>query len=683
MAKLKSGNAVVRLLLAHGEKLGILIFLGCAGMLFWSALGIDHLDKEPSDLESVTRNAQNRIREATWDSVDPNNKVVCLTSAGAGVMTKIPAEHFPPLEYPLNPPVLKAIQLRLDPQILPVEDLEVYGDSGLWANADEAVIRANKLAALQKAQQEQLESQAEQDRLNREEGEGGRESALYGGRRPNRGPEGTRDETNKRARRDGPVIVGSSSRASLQGFEEIRSESWVTVVGKIPIEQQTKIYDSALENASGYDPGRDLPEYKGYEVQRAELTTEGLSDWKTLEIVSSKVLDKKIQTYPFDSPDLISERFIHPLMTHPLPPMVLREWDRRVTHSDIPLIEEEQPEEMFDAMPAESETDSAEDEDVFASRDDQFGGGRLGFGGEEDGPMRRRPGGRTGRTARRGGPAGYPGMMRGGGEFGGEGAMGMRGGLGGRRGGSGAMFAWDGQTSHILFRYFDNTVTAGSRYRYRIRLVMADVNNDVGEQYLDKSVLDRRSQLKGNKKRYRFTDWSPQSPIASVPLPARVYVAGAEPAKKSGGEPEVEMVVKAFDSTVPAEFAKVEQFLRGTVLNPLEKADVVWVQSSNLEVEVEEKLKEEFQFRTGVTVVDIRGGKKLSTRNKDLVRPARVLLMDPAGRLYIQGELEDRESVKDFEYAQEGGGTNNLRGFGGGPPRGRGGPEGEFSPEGF
>ena len=38
-SKLKSGNPLVRFLLAHGEKLGITAILVCAGMLFWASLG--------------------------------------------------------------------------------------------------------------------------------------------------------------------------------------------------------------------------------------------------------------------------------------------------------------------------------------------------------------------------------------------------------------------------------------------------------------------------------------------------------------------------------------------------------------------------------------------------------------------------------------------------------------------
>ena len=52
--------------------------------------------------------------------------------------------------------------------------------------------------------------------------------------------------------------------------------------------------------------------------------------------------------------------------------------------------------------------------------------------------------------------------------------------------------------------------------------------------------------------------------------------------------------------------------------------------------------KMEFQFQTNIAVVDVEGGERLT---KDMSSPGRVLLMDPAGRLYIREELDDKEDV--------------------------------------
>ena len=87
--------------------------------------------------------------------------------------------------------------------------------------------------------------------------------------------------------------------------------------------------------------------------------------------------------------------------------------------------------------------------------------------------------------------------------------------------------------------------------------------------------------------------------------------------------------------------------------------------------------REGFKFVTGMTLLDIDGGEKLS---KDMNTPARVMLMGPAGDLYIRNELDDKPAVeyhkmlftKDKRFGpggQEGAGPEGL-GPGGAQPRG-------------
>lgn len=254
--------------------------------------------------------------------------------------------------------------------------------------------------------------------------------------------------------------------------------------------------------------------------------------------------------------------------------------------------------------------------------------------------------------------------------------------MGGRRGGISTMYTWDRETSHLLFRYFDNTVKPGHQYRYRVRLALADVNHNIPEQYLDKTVTERRSKIKSKVlKKYTFTDWSEPSPVASVPLPARVYLVDSVPANEAtfDDEPEANMLVKVFNSELPAELAKNEEFLRGSVLNFAAKASVIWADRADRDEE--DKWNEEFEFRTGITVLDFRGGEKLSSKNRDLTAPARAVLMDLAGRMFLQNEMDDSESVAEYEDVIEGGqDSRNRRGGRGG---GFEGGEGMFGGEGM
>ncbi|MCH7751568.1 MAG: hypothetical protein IH898_05370 [Planctomycetes bacterium] len=336
--------------------------------------------------------------------------------------------------------------------------------------------------------------------------------------------------------------------------------------------------------------------------------------------------------------------------------MILRDWDRRVTHSSIPLITEDVPEDMFDVEETEaSDVLLSEDEFFAPSAEDRQDNWRRGA---ERGSFssRRSTSLRSQRVRRpsRGYGSGYGGGDDDDDEEGGGSYLRRGGGGSVRRGNSFATYTWDGITPHVLFRYFDYNVQPGHRYRYRVRLALADCNHDVLEMYLDKTVTERRSKIKKDSlKTYNFTDWSEPSPVASVPLPARVYLASAETANESNynDEPEANILVKVFNSELPAEIAIKESFLRGSVLNVEEKPKVIWADRANRDTN---EWNEKFVFRTGITVVDFRGGKRLSSKNRDLTVPARVVLMDPAGHLFLQNELDDSESVTEFQDAIEG-----------------------------
>ena len=115
------------------------------------------------------------------------------------------------------------------------------------------------------------------------------------------------------------------------------------------------------------------------------------------------------------------------------------------------------------------------------------------------------------------------------------------------------------------------------------------------------------------------------------------------------------------------------------MINVTEKANVIWASSFDPEK------SPEFKFQTGITVLDFSGGEKLSSKNKELVMPARALLMDPAGHLFVQTELDDEETVDEYIMVLEqgkdergGGGYGGGYGGEGGGYGGEGGRGGEF-----
>jgi hypothetical protein len=463
-------------------------------------------------------------------------------------------------------------------------------------------------------------------------------------------------------------------------------------------------------------------------VQRAEVTEAGDGEWQTIKKVVPKVLIDDMESWPIQATDIINPKYNHPLLTYPLPPMVLREWDASVTHSELPI---PTPEELMGGM-GEGMDDGrgqGRDRDRERGRDgdeeqgDLFQGAaedegpQPGFGGLDggrggyDGGRGFMPGGvdggRGGFIPGRGGTDGGRGYMPGGrgGFDGGRGGYdGGRGGRGGYDGGRGGMmgggrgsvdpsmftqFTWDGTTRYLLFRYFDYAVQPGKKYRYRVRLALKDVNAEpMPEKYLEEEVIERRTR---DNTAFVMSPFSDPTPVAVVPQAGLVYVAGAKPANPSNpaAEPEAELLIKGLDAGSASEAALQDMFTRGTVLNLIGKqAKVIW--SSTFEPtdrDGDPVDSPKFDFRTGLTLLDFAGGEILAGK-RDLTAPARIVLMDGAGRLMIKSELDDTKQVNEYDYYEEaaaeavrdqndrendrGGGGRGGGGRGGGGRGGRG-----------
>jgi hypothetical protein len=263
----------------------------------------------------------------------------------------------------------------------------------------------------------------------------------------------------------------------------------------------------------------------------------------------------------------------------------------------------------------------------------------------------------------------------------------------GRRGGEGAPSARGGagygganlapQVPYWLLRFFDFSVEPGTKYKYRVQLVLQDPNQNsdtstrlVSSDSLDKKVLDRLKAEKqaaekaGRKppRPIRMTDgWSDPSPTVSIPLAGNVRVASAKPAsERANDEPATTLLVESFgvdEKGKATQAAKEEDFRRGSVANMTKDADILVEQGRAIDVQ------KNFPFHTGITILDIDGG---STLAKDVKEPARVLFMDQAGQLFVQSETDDADAVqlhRDIfadEKDNKRGGRPNARGEGAG-----------------
>jgi hypothetical protein len=211
-----------------------------------------------------------------------------------------------------------------------------------------------------------------------------------------------------------------------------------------------------------------------------------------------------------------------------------------------------------------------------------------------------------------------------------------------------------------LLRFFDFTVERGKKYKYRVKLAIADPNYDMPTNTLSPEVLDRQADTaksnRGRKPSFRLTeDWSAPSPTVGIPIGGSIRLAGVRVAspEKPNDEPSVSLLIEAcaIDEKGNAIKAGIEEqnFRRGSVANLIR--DTEYLGPGYIDY------REDFRFFTGMTLLDIAGGEKLS---RDFDAPSRVLLMGPAGQLYIHSEVDDEPFVERHRVLFEKTNSKNL-----------------------
>lgn len=734
-ANLRGLGGIKHFFVMHGEKLGIVLVALGALYLIYGALGRESLppEKEASKLNERITLARSSMDSFTW----PKFKEVAPEDVREVVpLAQTDKHEVDPDKYrtktaniPWDSYVVPPVVLRTDPVLLEAQDLETSGGSGLLGFVDPAVRRAKMREAAKleaeraKKMKEETAKQTEDAGRGGRGGTGGRGGAGERGGEMYGGAGGVFDPEHPKRR---PVVgMVRPAGVPLQDYEDVRIGHWAIINAKIPIKEQVKLYRDAFENARGYDPMADVPQYLGYFVQRAEIRPGDDSDkleWKDVGVydgkstaplgkaVTANVLYGKETTTPEQAdsqPRFLTRDWVPGLgeivdprymgtgpLVFPLPPLVGRDWSREATHTEIPLaidnVQLEEEKKPADAKPADKADAEPADEFAGAARGPATAGagmgGRGGYGMEGGGR-----GGYGGEMGGRGGGygMGMGGMGRGGGygmEGGGRGGYGMEGGgYGGEMGGRGGMsgpsgsgFGPDGNplVKDWLLRFFDFSVEPGKKYKYRVRLVVGDPNQSgsaryVNPDFVDGAVLSRIK--KEGKKPYRMTEWSKPSPTVSIPLAGDVFVASAKPVSdQQNSEPKVTLLVQSFGKDPKGnaiQAAKEKEFARGGVANMTEDTEVLVDQNRAIDP------YKAFKFQTDITVADIRGGERLT---RDSSRPGRVLLMGPAGQLFVKDEVSDSDTVSSHKatFAKEpagGGGYMGGEGMGG---RGMMGPEG-------
>lgn len=612
MAKLKLnfGGDWKGLLLAHGEKIGLAVVGVLVVMFLLSAMGQEGLPdaQAPANLSALAEQAKSHIDGSVWEDYPQRPE---LPPIG-------PQSIMKPLELAsydarlvLDPPLFPRKVKREDPPLLAAVQLEVHSGYGPFALYDETAAAA----------------EAEFGRPSISPRSGG----LFG-RRP-RGDRGLIDQSligeefssEKELTRPLPdwLVLGGVRPG---GDDKVEGRRWVVVNALVPIAKQQEEFDRTFQDAEGHEPTADRPLYLAYYIERAVISGPGEPKWEPLATMTPNLLAEATSEWSREATaeEIVDPRYLNPRLVYPLGPLVMRDWDEQVTHSEVPLAptEEELQEMMDEQAPFEEQPEEEQQPDLY----DQFS---LGPRDDEGGL-----------TPRRGGLV-EPGMRA---------PLRRRG--GGMRERGTDLLADEKPAQSLLLRYFDFNVQPGKRYQYRVRLVMRDPNfhrsvdeaepQTIPVKYLDKTVIDRIKETQPRMRPFRFTDWSEPSSIVEPELEHGVLAAGVTPASDTrfNDRPSAQVLVKEFDQTTGMEAAVERTMARsGTALFT---ADVETIDPKQRQLV---KL-EQYEFDVQSTLLDLRGGKELGGRGSELTEPGEMLFLDPQGNLRVHRELADRERVQ-------------------------------------
>jgi hypothetical protein len=553
-SKSKGGFNAKEFMLYHVEKFvfGLMLLLS-AGLVYlgFTSKTIEPT-KDPKKLSDKASQVLNQIRENHWDAIkDEETRVkgiidVSYTEKSVDSTKQIAKDLYRP-EIPV--PGSRITGYRTDPDILPATNLQAsyYFGPIVVGNANAQLVEyLDKLKDAEGAKP----PKKREDRDRRPgpggfEGESGPPGLGNRGGAPglpgSGGPPGLPGPgggiggmgglgatTAKRFLASGydkgfPSHTLGKSNPNDPRRKSIgpRDIGFVSVMALAPHEDLEKDYRAKLSPGGNVMPGRDTPNYVGFEVERVDVTDDPNKavqegDWQALPNAGSERLKEIAKTiWLGTAPEVAEAGWTTPNLTIPVPPLLLKNYREFVSHPEIPKLGSG----AGGAMPLggaggalggfgglgnngfEGESGSEPESGGAGGPPAGYGGGGppAGYGGGAaggGGP----PAGYGGAPGGGGPPAGYGGGAAGSGGppagYGGGGAPGGLGlggapgglGLGGAPGGLGLGGGPAGgsmreeiprelpSTKYKLVRFYDFEAKPNRIYRYRVRLLMYDPN---------------------------------------------------------------------------------------------------------------------------------------------------------------------------------------------------------------
>ncbi len=417
---------------------------------------------------------------------------------------------------------------------------------------------------------------------------------------------------------------------------------YVVLTGLIPVKEQLFAYEDYYRERVQYSLERDVPTYYWYAVERAEIGPEENPDEVKFAPFDTRLsLAVRQQWGKGEQEELADKRFVHERLTFPLPPRTGDTWGEEVVYPDeIPLpAGETDPTAMGEDAPGELGGPVAPDLGGIPELPD--------LPGERD----------TART-----PTRLPEEV-------------------------------EEEPDNLLFRFFDFSVEAGKRYRYRVKLWLVNSSYGMAPRFLE-TMPDGEPPL-ATRKYIESTKWSDATEAVEIPPDFEVMLLAvkAPPPSRVADNPLANLgVVQWVNEHGRMTFQDFEGLKRGSLVDfsgylfPGGKVEeeedkpatrpkptrpkrprrgggeegFLDTEAFEMENPVETRPRGpevpsdaiSVDYLTGAIVLDIRGGERLSDRGGER-RPGEALLLDADGNLVIHRVLDEEPAFEEQREAIE------------------------------
>ncbi|MCH2183655.1 MAG: hypothetical protein MK108_16780 [Mariniblastus sp.] len=389
-------------LLYHVEKIILLAAVVLLGLFLWWGYNTDVFnEKTPSQLRQMASQANGYIENGeSWTKIAEHRKADSDSHLRIEQASKVFIGTDQYKRGRLLGTKAKTLGMRKDPILrAPIEIVAVPLYVPLLINNPDGQELA--ISSLPPAGQADPDEEDEEEEGNGGGPGGPGDLGDFGGRGD--------DDEKKKKRVDGIVLGESMPDIQAQYMTGIRPKKEnlsssqhrpevtkiMALFGLVEIKNQWAEYDKVLQDSAAYYPDRDKPVYQYVEVQRRE---KGQPDdaWKDVSKRNRQIINSYFpdSVYKFGAPEVIDAKFYDPILSGKIPPISMVDYRNLATHPNGKVEQRQFPKESESSESAKDpseggsslenfEIDEEDDEESEgADRDDASGKGE--FEDEED-----------------------------------------------------------------------------------------------------------------------------------------------------------------------------------------------------------------------------------------------------------------------------------------------------------